>query len=300
MPQDMTLENNNEGIKMSFLVSEDAFSTGTDKRLINHKSYFFTVVAYAYNEYEPFDQVLHPNGQRKPFLSGRNNVRKYEGIPHIIDSESEGTIQNSAYGFSPIITRVEGMGNGGNALELDSASESFIVKNFSLNYPVYESGFGPINVKVVDPLNVPSGSYTLLFDNVGNNAMWEIQDETGNTIANSLTSISFLNEQIIPELGLSIEVRDQDSPGNDPDNERNAGIIESDISFSDPTMAWLTGVKDDDSYSPRNWILAGQNDVSTKPGSYYSDYPDDPKSLFSNIVGGTWAPFKYASYIGRG
>ena len=99
-------------------------------------------------------------------MSGRNNVRKYEGIPHIIDSESEGTIQNSAYGFSPIITRVEGMGNGGNALELDSASESLIVKNFSLNYPVYKSGFGPINVKVVDPLNVPAGNYTLLFDNV--------------------------------------------------------------------------------------------------------------------------------------
>jgi len=300
MPQDMTLENNNEGIKMSFLVSDDAFATGTDKRLVNHKPYYFTVVAYAYNEYEPFDQVLYPSGQRKPFLSGRNNVRKYEGIPHIISSESQGTIQNSAYGFSPIITRIEGMGNGGNPLELDSASKSFIINNFSLDYPVYKSGNGPINVKVVDPLNVPEGNYTLLFDNIGSSAMWEIQDGAGNTIANSMTSISFLNEQIIPELGLSVEIRDQENPGNDPDNERNAGIIESDISFTDPTQAWLTGVKDDDSYSPRNWLLAGQNDVTVKPGSYYSDYPDDPKSLFSNIVDGTWGPFKYVSYLGRG
>ena len=119
IPQDMTLEYNDEGIKMSFLVKEDAFATGTDRRLVNHTPYYFTVVAYAYNEYEPFDQVLHPNGQRKPFLAGRNNVKKYEGLPHSVDSEAGGTVQNSLYGYSPIITRIEGMGNGGNALELD-------------------------------------------------------------------------------------------------------------------------------------------------------------------------------------
>ena len=59
-------------------------------------------------------------------------------------------------------------------------------------------------------------------------------------------------------------------------------------------------MKDDDSYSPRNWILSGQNDITSKPGSYYRDYPNDPKSLFTNIVGGTWGPFPYVSYIGRG
>jgi len=300
IPQDMTLEYNDAGIKMSFLVKEDAFATGTDRRLVNHTPYYFTVVAYAYNEYEPFDQVLHPSGQRKPFLAGRNNVKKYEGIPHLVDSEAGGTVQNSGYGYSPIITRIEGMGNGGNALELDSASERAIVNNFILSHPTYKSGYGPVNVKVVDPLNVPKGNFVLRFDGTGPNANWQVEDGAGNIITTSMTAISFINEQIIPELGLSVEIRDQDNPGNDPNNSRNAGILESEIIFEDPTQTWLSGVKDDDSYSPRNWILSGQNDITSKPGSYYRDYPNDPKGLFTNIVGGTWGPFPYVSYLGRG
>jgi len=267
---------------------------------VNHTPYYFTVVAYAYNEYEPFDQVLHPNGQRKPFLAGRNNVKKYEGIPHLIDSEAGGTIQNAMYGYSPIITRIEGMGNGGNALELDEASHDAIVNNFVLSHPTYKSGYGPVNVKVVDPLNVPAGNFVLRFDGVGASANWQIEDGTGNIIATSMTSLSFINEQIIPELGLSVEIRDQENPGNDPDNTRNAGILESGIEYEDPTQTWLSGVKDNADYGPRNWILAGGNDASNKPDSYYRDYPNDPKSLFSNIVDGTWGPFSYVSYLGRG
>ncbi|MEK9830735.1 MAG: hypothetical protein VW420_07890, partial [Schleiferiaceae bacterium] len=300
IPQDMTLQSGDDGIKMSFHIKEDAFATGTDRRLVNHTPYYFTVVAYAYNEYEPFDQVLHPNGQRKPFLGGRNNVKKYEGIPHLVDSEAGGTIQNALYGYSPIITRIEGMGNGGNVLELDEASHDAIVNNFVLSHPTYKSGYGPVNVKVVDPLNVPAGNFVLRFDGVGPSANWQIEDGTGNVIATSMTSLSFINEQIIPELGLSVEIRDQENPGNDPDNTRNAGILESGIEYEDPTQTWLSGVRDNDDYGPRNWILAGGNDVSSKPGSYYRDYPNDPKSLFTKIVDGTWGPFSYVSYLGRG
>jgi hypothetical protein len=204
------------------------------------------------------------------------------------------------YGYSPIITRIEGMGNGGNALELDEASHDAIVNNFVLSHPTYKSGYGPVNVKVVDPLNVPAGNFVLRFDGVGASANWQIEDGTGNIIATSMTSLSFINEQIIPELGLSVEIRDQENPGNDPDNTRNAGILESGIEYEDPTQTWLSGVKDNADYGPRNWILAGGNDASNKPDSYYRDYPNDPKSLFSNIVDGTWGPFSYVSYLGRG
>ncbi|NDD50273.1 MAG: hypothetical protein EBZ34_02430 [Flavobacteriia bacterium] len=192
------------------------------------------------------------------------------------------------------------MGNGGNALELDEASHDAIVNNFVLSHPTYKSGYGPVNVKVVDPLNVPAGNFVLRFDGVGASANWQIEDGTGNIIATSMTSLSFINEQIIPELGLSVEIRDQENPGNDPDNTRNAGILESGIEYEDPTQTWLSGVKDNADYGPRNWILAGGNDASNKPDSYYRDYPNDPKSLFSNIVDGTWGPFSYVSYLGRG
>ena len=147
---------------MSFLVKEDAFATGTDRRLVNHTPYYFTVVAYAYNEYEPFDQVLHPNGQRKPFLAGRNNVKKYEGIPHLVDSEAGGTVQNSVYGYSPIITRE--LREWATAetpwswIRLPSAPSS---TTFVLSHPTYKSGYGPVNVKVVDPSERSAGQFQI-------------------------------------------------------------------------------------------------------------------------------------------
>ncbi|MDG1758293.1 MAG: T9SS C-terminal target domain-containing protein, partial [Schleiferiaceae bacterium] len=185
MPQDMTLEANDDGLQMSFVVKEDIFATGTDKRLVNHKPYYFSVVAYSYNEYQPFHQVTSPSGQRKPFLSGRNNVKLYEGLPHLVGSESDGTIQNAEYGFSPVITRLEGTGNGGNFMLLDQASEDYILQNFTMSTPTYVGGYGPVNVKVVDPLKVPSGRLYLIFDGTGSSARWSIEDENGNLIVNS-------------------------------------------------------------------------------------------------------------------
>jgi hypothetical protein len=300
MPQDMTIQSNDDGIQTSFHVTEDAFATGTDRRLVNHRNYYFTVVAYAHNEYEPFDQVLTPAGQRRPYLAGRNNVKKYLAIPHQVSSEANGTIQRAKYGDAPIITRVEGMGNGGAALELDSESEAFIVDNFRLDMPTYRPGFGPVNIKVVDPLRVQPGNFTMEFSGVNANATWVIKDSVGNVVANSAGSISFLVEQIIPELGISVDVRNQESPGGDIENTRNQGIISSGIEYEDPTKAWLSGVKDDADYGPTNWLMAGNNSVSTAPGSYYKDFPGDDKARFSTIVGGTWGPFAYASFLGRG
>ena len=44
VPQLMTLKYNNEGVQHSFRILEDAFARG-DRRLVNNKEYYFTVVA---------------------------------------------------------------------------------------------------------------------------------------------------------------------------------------------------------------------------------------------------------------
>jgi hypothetical protein len=306
VPQDMTLKSENGGIKLSFKLSEDAFATGQDRRFVNHKEYYFTVVAYAHNEYAPYDPSTGADGQRRPFLAGRNNVKRYVGIPHKIDSEAGGTVINTLYGFKPPVTRIEGIGNGGGVLRLDPASETEILSTvFANGYmpnPKYLGGYGPINVKVVDPLNVPEGEYYLIFDGVGGNARWSIQDKaTGEVIANSLTSIKVLNEQIVPELGMSVEISDVEAPGLDEDGVRNGGLLTSDLVYSDPTKTWYKGIADDDSYSPYNWILAGPNDNATAaPAKFYKDIPNDPKGFFETILGGSWAPFYYVSSLGRG
>src|SRR5690606_21710272 len=84
---------------------------------------------------------------------------------------------------SPQITRVEGKGNGGIYLDLTQASETQIIYNYFADYPVYQAGYGPVEVKVVDPLNVAPGTYTLQFidtttatpsGNTLNDAYWRL------------------------------------------------------------------------------------------------------------------------------
>ena len=48
-----------DGIKRSFLVTEDVFADG-ESELVNYKTYYFAVVAYAYNNFIQFDP-LDPN-----------------------------------------------------------------------------------------------------------------------------------------------------------------------------------------------------------------------------------------------
>lgn len=161
-----------KGITSTFRVTEDLFSTSADRKLVNNKTYYFLSVAYAYNNYLEYKQDVPVSvnplanlfGQKRPYLEGRKN-KKAAGIPHIIDTENGGTVAQSAYGFGPKITRIEGQGNGGNALTLTKGSELEIVNNFTAAAITYENGQGPINVKVVDPLNVTNSNFTFRFIN---------------------------------------------------------------------------------------------------------------------------------------
>ena len=111
-----------EGIQTSFQITDDKFALG-NTRLVNHKTYYFMSLAYGYNRAEenasPYD-VNDPDydGRNQPHISGRRNIRPYPAIPHFIEPENGGTILNSAYGDGVQITRLEGQGNGGLALEL--------------------------------------------------------------------------------------------------------------------------------------------------------------------------------------
>ncbi|MEJ6759389.1 MAG: T9SS type A sorting domain-containing protein, partial [Flavobacteriales bacterium] len=103
-------------------------------------------------------------------------------------------------------------------------------------------------------------------------------------------------EQIIPALGLSVAIQQPEAPGGDDDGTYNNGIITSEIIYDDPSKEWWSGIADDKSYSPYNWILAGTNNNPTEPpATLYSDQSGDSKGYFENIVEGTWGPYMYAS-----
>lgn len=182
----LMVDGEDKGVKNSFLITEDKFASGNNK-LVNHKTYYYMAVAYGYNNYLPYAQdvppsydtlgngtiVGHPSsgdfmGQKKPYLRGRRNIKIYSAIPHNTNPEAYGTVVNSVYGFGPKVTRVEGQGNGGNILDLTDASVSNILSHPS-NRAVeleYQNNKGPIGVKVIDPLKVLAGDFTLKFQKI--------------------------------------------------------------------------------------------------------------------------------------
>src|SRR5690606_18347280 len=93
-----------EGIRRTFQVKEDQFSSG-DRRLVNHKKYYCMAVAYAYNNYEEFEYKTVV-GQRKPYLEGRRNVKVYTGVPRPITYQEIRT----NYGDGVQVSRLDGKG----------------------------------------------------------------------------------------------------------------------------------------------------------------------------------------------
>lgn len=326
VPQDMTLEATDGGVLHSFKVTQDAFATG-DNRLVNHKTYYYLALAYGYNEYFPYADDVPPNisnptapsvnGQKKPYKAGRKNIKSYSAIPHIPNPEAGGTNYASTYGTGPKITRLEGNGNGGNYLEFDGTTINNILAATSVDAggtsrvdnPTYDYGKGPVNVKVIDPLNVPGGDFTLkMINNVppsnnldyvdGDSTSW-ILTQTAPTVrswnSDTMLRLGAANEQLIPELGLSVSITQTYITGGAVNPIRN-GFLEASMTFSDPTKVWLTGIEDNDGQSNDNWIRAGT--ITNGTGGcqpYIGDFSGDDEGEFEKIIGGTWGPYTLCS-----
>ncbi len=307
-----TVSGYNGGVKHSFQIKEDLFSTGQDKRLVNQKTYYYMAVSYGYNNYKTYN-ANDPNsldGQKQPFKAGRLNLKVYSAIPHITAPEEGGTAIQSLYGMSPRIKRVEGQGNGGNNLDLTQTTIDEILASSDgrVKEPVYEVSRGPVDVKIIDPLNVPGGDFTLRFLANGDrktaidSSKWTLThvDASGvGTTVNSDTTINVENEQLILDWGLSVRIVQTVDPGVSP-KENNNGLIESTFDFEDVTKPWLAGVPDIDGQFAFNWIRSG---TTTFPQSLpgpppYSgnDYVGiDDNQYYETVAGGTIAPYRLAS-----
>ena len=96
----------NVGIQHTFQVKEDAFAQG-ERRLVNHKTYYYVAVAYAYNqfkEYNPNDPLLL-DGQKIPYISSRISydgtaIKPVSAVPHNPMPEAGGTAQMIAENLS--------------------------------------------------------------------------------------------------------------------------------------------------------------------------------------------------------
>ena len=303
----------NAGITHSFVVNEDKFALGDNPTLVNHKSYYYMAVAYAYNNYEDYvpDDPNQLGGQKKPYLEGRKNIQCYTAIPH---KTVNGMVLQSNYGDRPAIKRIVGQGNGGNELELAKESIDEILskpiavydttlglplnKLGSPDYPIcyhpsYEAGYGPLNVKIIDPLNVVSAKYELWFDSLfpqytqhvtGNNEIsgdsamrmashWYLKDtETGEVFMSDTTTV-YGDEKLFIDRGISVAIVQPYDFGRIPVGQMyfkeewhdwsdlvapNNGVITSSIEFQNANERWLDGIRDVDLPGTiLDWIRSG-------------------------------------------
>jgi hypothetical protein len=292
--------------------------------LINHNSYYFAAVAYAYNNYKTYNPT-NPSagGQMQPYLRGRRNFKVYSAIPHQIAPAMSGTVLNSKYGDGVLVTRIEGKGNGGFELELtDESIEQIIASPTGLYGPVtYKERQGPIDVKVVDPVAVRNAEFELTMLEIPGgdpNGEWQLSDTTtwvlttGANVIYQGSDIISAKEHLIEEYGISISfgqtinagdgielLRQNGEIGENPKTEK-FGYISSSIQFEDEEKQWLTGIRDQGQFGPLNWIRSGKYKDNPAAGSdaifddYYLSGTDtyyDPNKNYEQILGGIFAPY---------
>ena len=297
------------GIQHSLSIVEDAFASGGETRLVNHRRYYFTVVAYAYNnykEYDPFDQ--DQPGQSQQYKASSRNIGDeltgnpyYQVIPRpILDVELM-----AEYGDETPITRISGQGNNGNFLDINDETREAIEAAFAAGEEfdgeiTYQTGAGPIDVTIVNPLGIQNGEYEITFtdedmsdDEVEDNSMWMLRCLDGCDAPTILSErpINEANEQIVPQFGFSVSIFNVEEPGT----ETVAGVIEGNgviggtITYDDPEQdPWLAFIPDN--FILRTGLVALDNQlfdyVTTEE---FDDNEElDPEQDFNNLFPGIY------------
>jgi len=280
------------GVTNSFDITTDAFATGTNTQLINQTIYYFTAVAFAYNNYQQYNQAdPQAGGQLTPYLQGRGNFNVYSAIPHITNPRNVGTVLNSKWGSGVQVNRIEGQGNGGNVLFLTDQSVQSILNSGTYAFVdtlSYKPTADPIGFKVTDPINLKEAEFELQFldtpsntDPIGKKTFWILHDLTNNdTIWSDRTLDRPYEQQIAAntpagriDYGFSLDLGTPANvytiPGsylalaNAPNryvygmSVDASGNTQSTDTFADATQPWLSFLPSSGTNAPSNWIRSG-------------------------------------------
>jgi len=305
----------NSGIRHTFRITEDQFAAG-DRRLVNHRKYYFTAVAYGYNNYLEFDPNREGDqGQNTPYLEGDRNIGDGEnGFYTVIPRKILDRQLQAAYGDGPVVTRIDGVGTGSNFLDLSDETRTEIDKlvetdaaNTFSGEVTYKGGFGPINVQVFNPLEVADGEYELTFtdNNMGNSTLetptlWTLRSLTNPTapVITSEKPINELNEQIIREFGFSVSIAQVAEPGASPfTNPTNGARGYAEEYLNPDARPWFFGIPDNLVIATGNPVADAQvYDFVDTDNSTEDDYALDPNQAFTSVQATPFIPYFLANW----
>ena len=299
------VQGQDEGIRHTFSITEDQFADG-DRTLINQKKYYFTAIAYAYNNYQEFTQFPNVIGQRTPYLEGRRNIGDgtnpfYTVIPREIVVRK----LNADFGNGATITRIDGIGAGGVFLDMKEETIAAILDGSFTGEIEYRSGQGPIDIKVYNPLDVKNGEFLLTFvdEDMGNNRLdeevrWVLTDLADGTEISSARTIDELNEEIVGEYGFSIAIEQRPEVGENGVG-RN-GVLGSSVDYADGTKPeWLNFVQENRIY-PFNYLQTGSGEaLELYTNGSLEGQPVDQDQTLVNISEGLFFPFILADFEDR-
>jgi hypothetical protein len=149
--------------------------------------------------------------------------------------------------------------------------------------PQYQNAAGPVDIKVFDPTLVVNNNFDVRFQGVGDTSKYSIYNFSTNSGITSDRTISQVNEQILPEWGLTSTINTLVEAGK-PGAVNNA-FVASSISYTPSDFIWLNPVRDLNNplFPAEDWIQSGPD--GQFPGI-------DDEQVYEKVVDGAWGPFK--------
>jgi hypothetical protein len=281
-----------QGLKKTYTVDKDAFAVDDD-RLINGREYHFAAIAYAHNNWKPFD-TLNYSGQKNPYLTGASNFKVYTFVPNNL-------IYNSV--VQPVITRIAGEGNPSVFLEVeDNLYNKILNGNFDGKIK-YKPDAGPLLIRVTYPTKALGKKYRLEINgnfnfnssicNYDNDSHWTLTDVVNNQVILENIPLHEINEYAIKELGFSIVWHNHPDPSN-LKYAKNGG---KDIKLKYKNTSgerWFNAIKDGGYYDPMKPPINVFDYVSD--GFIASGINLDPYSNLANLGDGYFVPILSSRY----
>jgi hypothetical protein len=273
----------NTGIQPSYSFTEDQFAAD-NKTLINGKNYHFMVVAYAHNEWKPFD-INDNTGQKTPYIESFKNVKTYTFAP-----KQDITIEKQQLK----VTRISGEGNPKVFLELAPGMYDKMLRDDFDGKITYVTGYGPLQGKIIDESKLQNKVYRLEITGDFNSnrsvcayeddAIWKLTDITENTVILEDKSLNDIKEYVVEELGFAITVNQHTDPGTQV-YTKNGGVGQK-VEYADPDAPWFSAITYENNIrnSPNNFL------------NFISPRAQDPNLELSAIGTGYFVPFISTRY----